>query len=237
MYQRYYFRPMNRAMYLNKPQSTPKPRTATKTYPASQVFAAAVAAQEHNGAYVKYAQQNQQGQLVRPNKEVMREFLDQELTPDQIAQGEEVRDHYQRLLFQQITGELKDFLATALRVSSRDSFGDTDWLDLAIVAVLPSCWQRDRVREAARDQREQLAATSQLVGNVGDRISGEFQVIQCNWSQRWNSWTVTAQQDTNLFFFFLNQELKTGTTVRLAGTVKKHRDGNTTQLNRVRLVK
>jgi hypothetical protein len=102
---------------------------------------------------------------------------------------------------------------------------------------LPSCWQRDRVREAARDQREQLAATSQLVGNVGDRISGEFQVIQCNWSQKWNSWSVTAQQDTNLFFFFLNQELKTGTTVRLTGTVKKHRDGNTTQLNRVRLAK
>ena len=210
-----------------------------KTYPASQVFAAAVAAQEHNGEYRKYEQRDPETGAVtaRPNKELMREFLEQELTPEQLAEGEAVREHYQRLLFQQMTGELKDFLVSALRVSSRETFANNDWLDLAIVAALPSCYQRDRIREAARDQRDQLAAGSQPVGQVGQRITGEFQVVQCYWSQKWNSWTVTAQQGTNLFFFFLSAQVSPGQKIGLAGTVKGHRDGNVTQLNRVRLTR
>ena len=50
-----------------------------KTYPASQVFAAAVAAQEQNGEYRKYEQRDPETGAVtaRPNKEVMREFLEQ----------------------------------------------------------------------------------------------------------------------------------------------------------------
>ena len=102
-----------------------------------------------------------------------RELLEQELTPEQMAEGTAVREHYQRLLFQQMTGELKDFLVSALRVSSRESFANNDWLDLAIVAALPSCCQRDRIREAARDQRDQLAAGSQPVGQVGQRSASE----------------------------------------------------------------
>ena len=59
-----------------------------KTYPASQVFAAAVAAQEHNGEYRKYEQRDPETGAVtaRPNKELMREFLEQELTPEQLAE-------------------------------------------------------------------------------------------------------------------------------------------------------
>ena len=210
-----------------------------KTYPASQVFAAAVAAQEHNGEYRKYEQRDPETGAVtaRPNKELMREFLEQELTPEQLAEGEAVREHYQRLLFQQMTGELKDFLVSALRVSSRETFANNDWLDLAIVAALPSCYQRDVFRENAREAREKIAAASQPVGQPGERITGEFQVVQCNWSPKWNVWTVNAQQDSNLFFFFLPREVQPGQVLRLTATVKHHRDGNVTQLNRVRVAK
>ena len=109
-----------------------------KTCSAEQVFAAAVAAQQQNGDYLKYEQRDPEtGAVVRkPNKQLMRELLEQELTPEQLAEGEAVREHYQRLLFQQMTGELKDFLVSALRVSSRESFANNDWLDLAIVAAL-----------------------------------------------------------------------------------------------------
>lgn len=210
---------------------------ATKTYSADQVFGAAVAAQEANGDYVKYAKQDPEtgAVLVKPNKELMREFLETQLTPEQIARGREVREHYHRLLFQQLAGELKDFLASALRVSSRAEFGNTDWLDLAIVAALPSCCYRDQKREAAQTQREQIAENSQPVGQPGDRVSGDFTVVQCSWSRKWNLWTVNAQHNGNLFFMFLKQEVQPGTVIHVTGTVKHHRDGNVTQLCRVRV--
>jgi hypothetical protein len=212
---------------------------AIKTYTADRVFAAAVAAQEVNGEYLKYERRDPDTGTVtaRPNKEIMREFLEQDLTAAQKVLGQQIRDHYHKLLFQQMSGELKDFLATALRVSTKETFANNDWLDLAIVAALPSCYQRDVNRESAREERKELAATSQPVGQPGDRISGEFRVVQCNWSQKWQVWTVNAQQGANMFFFFLPLEVQPGQTIRMSGTVKGHRDGNITQLNRVRMTK
>lgn len=210
---------------------------ALKMYSADQVFGAAVAAQELNGEYLKYAQTDPETGAVkrRPNKELMRQYLEADLTENQRAQAQAIRAHYQKLLFQQMTGELKDFLASALRVSTRPEFANNDWLDLAIVAALPSCYQRDVAREAAEAQREEIAQNSVPVGQPGERITGEFTVVQSRWSQKWNMWTVNAQQNGNLFFFFLKQQVYPGDVIKISGTVKHHRDGNTTQLNRVRI--
>lgn len=217
------------------------PKEPTKLYEASRVFAAAVAAQELNGEYLKNPKLDPEDYtkvLAKPNKELMRELLDTaEFTEEQIQKGEQVMRHYQGLLFQQMAGELKDFLASALRVSSRETFGNTDWVDLAIVAALPSCYERDIVRQTAQDERAAAAAKSQPVGQRGERIQGEFQVVQCNFSPKWQSWTVNAIRDGNLYFFFFNAQLQPNQIVRLAGTVKCHRDGNVTQLNRVKVVK
>lgn len=213
--------------------------TPLKTYSAEQVFAAAVAAQETNGEYVKQEQRDPETNAVtvRTNKELMREFLEQELTDAQRAQGQQIRNHYQKLLFRQMTGELKDFLATALRVSTKEEFANNDWLDLAIVASLPSCYQRDVAREMAQNQLQQMSSASQTVGTVGERITGEFEIVQSHWSQKWNLWTINARRGNDLFFFFNHTQLTPGQTVALAGTIKGYRDGNITQLNRVKLTK
>jgi hypothetical protein len=207
------------------------------TWSAEQVFAAAVTAQEINSEYLKYPKHNEQGNVTaRPNKEVMRELLvnGAEFTAEQIASGNQVRDHYQQLLFEQMSGELKEFLQNALRISSRAEFQSNDWLDLVIVAALPSCAQRDQIRRAAEQKRQELAEQSQLVGKIGDRVEGDAEVIECRWSQKWNCWTVNARLGNNLLFFFHKSEVSG--KIKLRGTVKGHRENNVTQLNRVQIV-
>lgn len=205
------------------------------TWPADQVFAAAVMAQQQNGEYLKFERRDEQGEVThKPNKVVMRELLMQNIqfSVETIAQGQLVREHYQKLLFEQMSGELKDFLSNALRIASKEQFQSNEWLDLAIAAALPSCAERDQQRQAAQAEREQLTAQSNPVGQVGDRIDLQMQVVQCRWSQKWNCWTINAQAGGNMFFFFHKQEI-TG-TVQVRGTVKGHRD-RITQLNRVKI--
>lgn len=213
----------------------PQPQQQVQTWSAEQVFAAAVTAQEINGEYLKIEVRDDQGQVVsQPNKVLMRQLLtsNTEFTDSQLAQGQQVREHYQKLLFEQISGELKDFLSSALRIASKPQFQSNEWLDLAIAAALPSCADRDLRCQAAEAEREQLTAQSEPVGQVGDRVTLQMQVVQARWSQKWNCWTINARAGSNLFFFFHKQEL-TG-TVQVRGTVKGHRD-RVTQLNRVKV--
>jgi len=211
---------------------------ALKTWSADQVWAAAVAAQAANGEYVKFPKSNgPDGPVTQPNKILMRELLEQGVfTAEQIAAGNSVREHFHGLVFEQMAGTIKEFAASALRISHKTEFVNTDFLDLAIVASLPSCARRDIQRRVVADQRTEAAATSQLVGQIGERITGEFTVVQCRYSQKWGLYTANATQDGNLFFMFLKQELAAGSQVKLSGTVKAHRDGNTTQLNRVKVL-
>ena len=211
---------------------------ALKTWTADQVWAAAVAAQDTNGAYVKFPTYGVLGELsTQPNKSLMRELLDKGVfTAEQITAGKSVREHFHGLVFEQMAGTLNDFSASAVRISHKTEFVNTDFLDLAIVASLPSCARRDIQRRVVADQRTEAAATSQLVGQIGERITGEFTVVQCRYSQKWGLYTANATQDGNLFFMFLKQELAAGSQVKLSGTIKAHRDGNTTQLNRVKVL-
>ena len=210
-----------------------------KTWAADRVFAAAVAAHQSNGEYLKYEKIDSEGKVTaRPNKVVMRDLLDShaEFTVEQCEQATKIRQHYQGLLFEQMAGELKEFLAMALKISTRDHFHSNDWLDLAVVASLPNCYERDCERRAAEERRLQLMQQSHTVGKPGDRVQGQFEVVQCRWSNRWRMWTVNAQQDLNLFFFFHNTQLNPVDCVELRGTVKCHRDDAVTQLNRVKII-
>jgi hypothetical protein len=211
---------------------------AVSTWDTDQVFAAAVAAQEINSGYQKFAKFDDQFNCVsKPNKVLMHEMMvaQCEFTEDQWAQARAVRNHYQSLLFEQMAGELKDFLSTALRIATAIHVRSNNWLDLAVIAALPGCYKRDCERKAAEEQRQLLQQRSSPVGQVGQRVQGRFEVVQCRWSDRWCRWTVNAQQDHNLFFFFHNHSLKPGDQIEVRGTVKCHRDGTVTQLNRVKV--
>lgn len=225
-----------------------------QTWDGITVFAAAVVAQEINGEYLKFPKQiedlhlpeayakyatwdeGSQSWFLSPNKVLISRLLTDgfEFSQAHLEKAENIRMHYQALLFEQMAGELKSFLLTALRVSGRETFQSNDWLDLAVVSSLPGCYERDIARRAAEDQRKELAQKSHPVGNIGDRVVGKFTVVQCSFSPKWNCWTVNAEKDGNLFFFFYKSQLKVGELVNLAGTVKNYRD-TVTQLNRVKI--
>lgn len=238
---RNYAQPFNPRAGYNFASSAKSKAGPTVTWSTDHVFAAAVAAQEQNGEYVKNpAYDPETGKLVRQtNKELMRNMLlnNQQFTEEQKEQGIAVRQHYQGLLFEELSGELRGFLSTALKVATRESFCNRDLLDLAVAAALPGCYQRDLARKAAEAERKELSKNSAPYGAPGQRVKGEFEIVQCNWSQKWNCWTVNAVMGGNLFFFFFKTQLTQGSKVNLAATVKNYRDSNVTQLNRVKVVK
>jgi hypothetical protein len=208
------------------------------TWTADQVFAASVAADQTNGGYRKFEETDAEtGAILKTNKTLIHQLLsaNTQFDTDVIEQGRLIRQHFQCLLFDQMAGELKDFLATALRVSTKETFASNDWLDLAVIAALPSTYRRDLVRREAEEQRNQLRETSKPYGQPGDRVQAEVEIMQCNWSHKWSMWTVNATLNGNLLFFFFNKQLSVGSRVQLTGTVKLHRDDRTTQLNRVKI--
>jgi hypothetical protein len=205
---------------------------------AEQVFAASVAADQTNGGYCKFEETEiETGAIRKPNKVLVHQLLsaNTQFEAEVIEQGQLIRQHFQGLLFDQMAGELKDFLATVLRVSTKETFASNDWLGLAVIAALPSTYRRDVARREAEAQRNQLRETSKPYGQPGDRVQAEVEIVQCNWSHKWSMWTVNATLNGNLFFFFFNKQLSVGNRVQLTGTVKLHRDDNTTQLNRVKI--
>lgn len=227
----------------------------TQTWDAQQVFAAAVVAQEINSDYLKFQKsveqistpeeyrkyvafsKEEQKWILSPNKVLMHRLLNDgvQFSADQLEKAEQIRQHFQGLLLQQLAGELRSFLATTLRVSSRETFESTDWTDISVVASLPFTYQNDVARIAAQAERDRIAENSQPLAELGSRITGVFTVVQCGFSPKWRSWTVNAEQNGNLILFFHKEQLPVGKVLTVTGTVKRIRERNVTQLNRVKV--
>lgn len=224
-------------------RSTGPKKAATMTYTAEMAWGAAVAALRINeGEYVKYdvRDPNDYNIIVKhTNKSIVRGLLTvnpELITAEDRAQGLEFRAHFQGLLFRQISGEINDFLQTAMRVAGRDEFTDVDHLDLAILASLPKSAERDIARQNQKTERRELSRDSQHIGVVGDKFGGEVEVLNCFYSQKWATYYVNAKAGANLLMFAFRNELARGTTVKIQGTVKAHREDGITQLNRVKVV-
>ena len=155
------------------------------------------------------------------------------ITDEDREQGLKVRAFYQALTFKILQGKhLNEFDNNAMVISNRDVI--TNNYDLAVIASLPSCYERGVVRQSA-DQRINFA-TGGFIGKVGDKIKLEIEVIKCTYSQIYNVFFVTgiSTNDQPVFFSY-KEKVPTGDTMNIAGTVKAHRD-NITQLNRVKVI-
>lgn len=225
----------------------------TATYSTLEVFAAACAAQRLNGEYLKFPKvtyYDSNGQVVtymthnsvrcesKPaNKILMRDLLavrKSEVIQEDRNQAQAVMSHFQKFMFQQIAGTLGNFLTTAVRVSTVTEFPKNAFLDMAVVASLPNVYLRAQAKQQEIDRRELLGATSQHVGQPGDWIQGQFEVVSSATTKNLSR-VVYAVSSGNLFFFFWNGgELTVGQKLDLRGQVKFHRDGNVTQLSRIR---
>lgn len=200
---------------------------------ADDVWAAACAAQRINGAYVKEVPADQKGDT---NRQIVDMFLGQ---PDLIQQAdrdlaEKVRTYYKGFTFKILKGiKLNDFDNTAMTIANRDTIESN--YDLAVICSLPSCYERGVKRDTVN---QRLAfASGGTVGVPGNKIRIEgAEVIKCNYSQQYNTFFVTClTKEDQVVFFALRKDVPIGQVVNIEGTVKMHRDSNTTQLNRAKV--
>jgi hypothetical protein len=208
-------------------------------FTADQVWGLAVAADRINGGYFKedvYVLENQcQKRVTQANKLMVKQWLREgafsEATAEDIAKGQEIRNYFNGFLLKQISGKINEFEQQALRIAQMDEFTPKNMLEFAIVSCLPSVMIRDQSKnELAREVR----ASTQLQGEVGDKIQGEIEIVKCYFSQEYNKYRITAKLVDSFVDFWYNSAMEAGDRISIKAKIKSVRGDNTTQLNFVK---
>lgn len=211
----------------------------------SDVWAAACAAQRVNGGYFKEAvfewnEVTQANQLVKSrNRDVMMQFLQnpQQLLVEDVEAGEQVRDFLQKdITFRALKGRLTEFDASTSKcLAITDRFYTVSHrYELAVIAALPNSAQRTQQRQSV-DERVKFARGG-LIGQAGNKITANVEVISANYSRQFNIWWICGITDQDQpVMFSSKQKFDIGTQLTVRGKVKAHRD-NVTQLNYVKVL-
>jgi len=222
--------------------STPyraKTRTqkVTVNYNADDVWGAACAAQRINGSYIKLSMVSESDPATTKlsNRMIVEQLLTDlsGITDEDREQGVKVRAFYQAYTFKILQGkQLSDFDNNAMLIANRDVI--TGNYDVAVIASLPSCYERGVVRQSA-DQRINFA-TGGFIGKANDKVTASIEVLKSVFSMKWNTNYITGiTTDDQVVFFAYKEALDIGKVLDIQGTVKAHRD-NSTQLNRVKVI-
>jgi hypothetical protein len=199
---------------------------------ASDVWAAACAAQRINGAYVKVVEE---GKNTQTNRQIVDNLLTDPtlITEADREQAELVQTYYKGLTFKILQGvKLNEFDNNAMVIANRDTVSSN--YELATIVCLPSCYERATKRDEVN--RKLRDADGGFIGKVGDKIQTTVEVVRSNFSQQWNVFFVSGLTDKNQpVFFSYSQSIDAGKVINIRGTVKAHRD-NATQLNRVKVI-
>jgi len=209
----------------------------TVNYNADDVWSAACAAQRINGSYIKLSSVSESDPATTKlsNRILVEQLLADlsSITDEDREQGVKVRAFYQAYTFKILQGkQLSDFDNTAMLIANRDVI--TGNYDVAVIASLPSCYERGVVRQSA-DQRINFA-TGGFIGKANDKVTLSIEVLKSVFSMKWNTNYVTGiTTDDQVVFFAYKESLDIGKVLNITGTVKGHRD-NSTQLNRVKVI-
>jgi hypothetical protein len=201
------------------------------------VWSAACQAQRINGSYIKLSMisESDPAETKLSNRMIVEQLLSDIfiITDEDRAQGKKVRAFYQALTFKILQGKrLNEFDNTAMLISNRDVIEGN--YDVAVIASLPSCYERGVVRQTA-DQRVNFANCG-FIGSVGNKVSISVEVLKSIYSMKWGTHYITGiTSDDQVVFFAYKSELPVGKMFDIYGTVKAHND-NRTQLNRVKVI-
>jgi hypothetical protein len=212
-------------------------------FTADQVWGLAVAADRVNGGYFKEPVWSTPEDATPPkvvkdaNKLLVKQWLRTNnftaATAEDIAKGQEIRNYFNGFLLKQISGKINEFEQQALRIAQMDEFTPKNMLEFAIVSCLPSVMIRDQSRnELAREVR----ASTQLQGEVGDKIQGEIEIVKSYYSQEYNKFRITAKLVDSFVDFWYNTNIDAGSRVSIKAKIKSVRGDNTTQLNFVKRI-
>jgi hypothetical protein len=220
-----------------QPKRFSKQTTITITATADDVWAAAVAVDRENGGYLKYAEQDENYNIVkRPNKEILKDHLftasaKVRITDKDRAQAKIIREHFKGYLFNQLAGKLNPFQNSALKCAQLEEFTNKNRLEVALISCLPMVYRNDQDRKKINEAKRSSSHIK------GDNFYGEIVIRNVNYSSIYCKFLITAQtKDGNVVNFWYREDLGTGNTVTAKGKVKARRDDNTTQLNYVKII-
>lgn len=154
------------------------------------------------------------------------------ITDEDKALGDAIRKHFQAYTFKILKGtKLTDFDNNAMLVANRDVI--TSSYELGVIAYLPYGYVKETKRNVV-DQRIKFA-TGGFIGNVGDKVKLNIEIVKAIFSHKYNTTYVTGltEKDEPVFFSY-HHPINVGDTHTITGTVKVHRE-NLTQINRVKL--
>jgi hypothetical protein len=210
-------------------------------FTADQVFAAAMAAHRINEGYFKedvwMTNATPPYRAKQANKTLVKQWICTndfvEVTPDDIIKGQAVRAHFRSYMFLAIAGKLNDFQKQAYKIAERSEFTGMDRLELAVASCLPMIYEKDRDR---KEFMNSLRDSTQLTGNVGDRVEGDIIVLDSRYNVNFNKYRIQAKLVDSYIDFWYNKTIAKGTVLKIKGKIKAVREDNTTQLNYVKEV-
>ncbi len=207
-------------------------------FTADQVWGLAVEADRINGGYLKDAVwesvDDQARKVSDANKVMVKQWLRDNRQPsaEDVEKGREYRNFFNTYTLKALMGGLSDFDKQALRIAQMDSFTGKNMLEFAIVSCLPSCARREQERT---ELKREVYSSEQLVGNVGDVIRGEIEVISSRFSVNYNKYKVVARMGEAFVDFWFGHNLDKGAVRTVQGKIKAVRGDKTTQLNFVKI--
>jgi hypothetical protein len=186
------------------------------------MFAYAAAAHRANGGrYINMESKNRDN---KTNKELMQEFIEgkQDLTEEDNELGQNVRAHFNGLLFKKITGKLNGFEQTIAELLDHPTVPQ---YKMGIFAALPSAYMRECKKETILDSIVTLAANSHHIPSSPKSREMVVKVLDSVQLKLYNCYTVTAVTDNgNLVGFYMKTDPKPlGTDyIKIRARVKNH---------------
>jgi hypothetical protein len=212
-----------------------KTRDTIAAVDADLMWAAACTAYRMNNGYYKYPELVGDQVVRQTNRDLVEQALANAalITDTDRTMGADCRRHLaSSVTMQALRTELNEWAKVTARVCSLDTI--TSRYDMSVITAMPHSYAR-QLRKESVDAR--LARCNEgAVGNIGAKIDLNIEVMRSNYSEKFNTWFVSAITDTNYSVFFSYREsIEPETHVAIRGTVKRHND-RSTQLNRVKVL-
>ena len=178
-----------------------------------------------------------------PSAKVSEENREQfEITPDVIAQAEEILHTLKAFSFKAIERPLTKFESQVLEIVNSDTITHKD---LGRIASFPNVYERKISQEAWEDRESDLARDSVWVGIPMCKFEFDITIENIRYLSRTDSYLICAQEDGNIIKFFIDgsklDDRSEGDTCKIACWVKKqevskYHGGQETMVNRVKFL-
>lgn len=201
------------------------------SHDAHVVWAAASYAQRINQGYVKSLDDTDKVS----NRTIIESVLSDisVLTSQDYDMGEQVRRRYNSLTFEILSGnQLNSFENNALLIAQKDVI--TSYYDIAVIASLPSCYERDLKRREIFDRIRN--AKGEYLGKIGERVNIVVRVLYSTHSRWYNTnWVKAITVNNQACEFNYPHHLRTDSEISIVGRVKSYRE-NFTKLTHVKVI-